>query len=78
VRDKLAPSAVLASNNINRFSTVRPTRPRLAPRPLAAPTHTGRSSRSAFFAGWRTIWTSSGVGNTAIWIKRDTAAPAGR
>lgn len=69
---KIRPGGMLIIDNVNRYLpslTVSPA----SLRPPAVPATAGWERAAAALAGWRRIWTSSGVWDTAIFVKASGA-----
>jgi predicted O-methyltransferase YrrM len=65
---KIRPGGVLVIDNANWFLP-SPTRSPASLRPSAAPATAAWEQAAAALAGWRRIWTSNGVWDTAIFVK---------
>lgn len=71
---KIKPGGMLIIDDVHRYLPSSTTSP-VALRPSAAPASPEWGQAAAALAGWRRIWTSSGVSDTAIFVK---ASDAGR
>ena len=69
---KIRPGGMLIIDNVNRYLP-SPTLSPASLRPPAAPATAGWEQAAAALAGWRRIWTSSGVWDTAIFVKASGA-----
>ena len=65
---KIRLGGMLIIDNVNRYQPSLTMSP-ASPRPPAAPATAGWEQAAAALAGWRRIWTSSGVWDTAIFVK---------
>jgi predicted O-methyltransferase YrrM len=65
---KIRPGGMLVIDNVNRYLP-SPTVSPASLRPSAAAATAGWEQAAADLAGWRRIWTSSGVWDTAIFVK---------
>jgi predicted O-methyltransferase YrrM len=70
---KIRPGGMLIVDNVNRYLP-SPTMSPASLRPPAAPATAGWGQATAALAGWRRIWTSSGVWDTAIFVKTSGAS----
>jgi predicted O-methyltransferase YrrM len=69
---KIKPGGMLIIDDVHRYLPSLSMSP-LALRPPAAPATAGWEQAAAALAGWRRIWTSSGVSDTAIFVKTSGA-----
>jgi predicted O-methyltransferase YrrM len=71
---KIRPGGVLVIDNVNRYLPSLTMSPN-SRRPPTAPATAAWEQAAAALAGWRRIWTSSGVWDTAIFVKASGASP---
>ena len=69
---KIRPGGMLIIDDVHRYLPSLSTSP-LSLRSPAAPSTAGWEQAAATLAGWRRIWTSSGVSDTAIFLKASGA-----
>ena len=69
---KIRPGGMLIIDNVNRYLPSQ-TRSPASLLPPAAPATAGWEQAAAALAGWRRIWTSNGVWDTAIFVKASGA-----
>jgi predicted O-methyltransferase YrrM len=69
---KIRPGGLLIIDNVNRYLP-SPTMSPASLRPQAAPASVAWEQAAAALAGWRRIWTSSGLCDTAIFVKASDA-----
>jgi predicted O-methyltransferase YrrM len=69
---KIRPGGVLVIDNVNRYIPSL-TRSPGSLRPPAAPATAAWEQVTAALMAWRQIWTSSGVWDTAIFVKKQRA-----
>jgi Methyltransferase domain len=65
---KIKPGGMLIIDDVHRYLPSLSMSP-LSLRPPAAPATEGWEQAAATLAGWRRIWTTSGVSDTAIFVK---------
>jgi predicted O-methyltransferase YrrM len=70
---KIKPGGMLIIDDAHRYLPSQSMSP-LSLRPPAAPANAGWRQVAATLAGWRRIWTSNGVSDTAIFVKTPAGA----